>query len=254
SIEAALQLDRAAAADVFFEHLSVVSDRFDRVVRPRLTQSKRPSISRNDTEQALDVHAVALSHRLEVARRDPEFFGVDEREDRPAQDYEEIRIVLAYEWCKRFARNLLGQNHEFGRARQPCSNGPKLGDVRGVGLAAAGRKRGCNGTEIRGRFENDLFQRQLARLKMRANRELEVGPSGDAKRNVGELARGLRVHGPGNQEALTDIEGDGTEEDGQRAFALQLPRETPRHDVDLIVFQKLRHARDLDEPGLLRSP
>ena len=66
TIEAAVEPNRTARADVPLERLAVIADRLDQVVRPLLVKPQSLPVARNDAEQPLDVRIGALRHLLDV--------------------------------------------------------------------------------------------------------------------------------------------------------------------------------------------
>src|SRR6188474_3533883 len=109
-VQAALDLERAAGADMLVEALAVVPDLLDDVVDPLLVDPERLAHARRDTEDALDRRVLALQHLVDVLRRDAIFLGLDHRVLRPAHDVGELVVAVPDHWPQRLLGDDLRQN------------------------------------------------------------------------------------------------------------------------------------------------
>src|SRR5471030_2805217 len=66
SVQAAVDLEHRARADIALEALAVVTDQLDDVVDPLLVEPERLAHARGDAEDALDRGIVTLQHLVDV--------------------------------------------------------------------------------------------------------------------------------------------------------------------------------------------
>src|SRR6185312_11031237 len=78
-VQTAVDLERAAGADVLVEALAVVTDLLDDVVDPLLVDAERLAHAGRDAKDALDRRVVALQHLVDVLRRDAVLLGLEHR-------------------------------------------------------------------------------------------------------------------------------------------------------------------------------
>ena len=78
-------------------------------------------------------------HLVDVGLRDAVLLGLDQREDHPLGDGEELVVAAAHGRAERLLGDQLGQDHVvFGVARFLVAHRRQARGVGGVGLAAAG--------------------------------------------------------------------------------------------------------------------
>src|SRR5260221_14459981 len=86
---------------------------------------------------------VALQQLVDVALGDAFLFGLDQREDRPAHDVEELVVALAHRGRERLLRDSLRQDEVVVRLRRAHDmRAGERGRVVGEGVAAPGEERG----------------------------------------------------------------------------------------------------------------
>src|SRR3546814_4394894 len=82
-VHTAIQLERAALADVTLEALAIIADLLEDVVAPLLVDAEVLAHARGDTQDALDVRVVALQLVIDVLRGDAVFLTLDHCVQRP---------------------------------------------------------------------------------------------------------------------------------------------------------------------------
>src|SRR6188508_2639458 len=95
-VQAALDLERAAGADMLVEALAVVTDLLDDVVDPLLVDPERLAHARRDAEDALDRRVLALQHLVDVLGVDAVLLGLEHRILSPAHDVGELVVAMAH--------------------------------------------------------------------------------------------------------------------------------------------------------------
>src|SRR5579863_4310543 len=75
-VEPALQLERAAHAEIMVEHLTVIADRLDLVIGPFLVEPERLAHAGGDAEDTLDGGVVAFQHVVDILLGDPLLLGL----------------------------------------------------------------------------------------------------------------------------------------------------------------------------------
>src|SRR5581483_12394348 len=78
-VEAAVDLEDRACADIAVEALAVIADLLDDVDDPLLVDTKRLAHAGGDAEDALDRRVVALQHLVDVLGVDAVFLGLEHR-------------------------------------------------------------------------------------------------------------------------------------------------------------------------------
>src|SRR5476649_520309 len=132
-VQATLDLERAAHADVALEALAVVTDLLDDVVDPLLVDAERLAHAGRDAEDALDRGILALHHFVDILRRDVVFLGLDHCVLRPAHDVAELVVAVPEGWCQRLLGDDLGQDDEvLGLGRRRHVGGPRRIKTRAV--------------------------------------------------------------------------------------------------------------------------
>src|SRR3982751_3552146 len=93
-VQATLDLERAAHADIALEALAVITDLLDDGVDPLLVDAERLAHAWRDTENALDRRILALQHLVDVLGGDAGFLGLEHGEECPAHDVGELAVAL----------------------------------------------------------------------------------------------------------------------------------------------------------------
>src|SRR3974377_2160865 len=136
-IEAAVDLQRRAFADIALEHLPVVTDSLHYPDGPVLGQSELLAEIAFCADKALDLWARGFHHFVHVLRRDSELLGVDHREEDPLYDIKPLVVAVPHggpEWLLGYD---LWQDHVVVRVGEPQPFSIEAGRIRRVGHPAA---------------------------------------------------------------------------------------------------------------------
>src|ERR1700730_7514251 len=95
-VEAALDLERRAFADVALEHLAVVADVAHDAHHPVLGEPELFAVVALGADQLLDVGIFRLERCVDVLRRDARLFGVEHGEVHPFDDVEPLIVAVAH--------------------------------------------------------------------------------------------------------------------------------------------------------------
>src|SRR5476649_804104 len=99
-VQAAVDLEDRARADIALEALAVVTDQLDDVVDPLLVEPERLAHARGDAEDALDRGIVTLQHLVDVLGVDAVLLGLDHRVLHQADDVAPLVVAMAEGRCQ----------------------------------------------------------------------------------------------------------------------------------------------------------
>src|SRR3974390_3339221 len=114
-VEAAVDLQRRAFADIALEHLAVVTDALHNPDGPVAGQSELLAEIAFRADKALDLGARGFHHFVHVLRRDSELLRVDHCEEDPLHDIKPLVVAVPHggpEWLPRYG---IWQDHVVGR-------------------------------------------------------------------------------------------------------------------------------------------
>ena len=136
-VEAALDLDRRAHADVALERFAVVPDRLDDAIGPIVREAQALAEIALDAEQAADVGLGRFEHLVDIGLRDAELLRGDHREMRPLHELEPFDVVGPHRGAERLLGDDLRQHDVVVGIGELQALGVEAGGVGGVGVAAA---------------------------------------------------------------------------------------------------------------------
>src|SRR4051812_38329274 len=252
-VQATLDLERAAHADVAVEALAVVTDLLDDVVDPLLVDAERLAHARRRAEDALDGGIVALQHLVDVLGRDAVFLRLDHGVERPAHDVGELVVALAHRRTERLLGDDLRQDDEvlgLGRRRRVGGAGRiEARRVGGVDVATAGIEGGADLLDL---LDDHRLEAHLVGAEVVGEVELGGGAGLHADGGAVQLLGALHAELLGYHEALAVVVVDAGEVEAERGVALQGVGGVARQDVDLARLQRgkallrrCRHVLDL---------
>src|SRR5579883_2845301 len=136
-LQAALDLQRRALADIALKAFAVIADRFDDAHGPIVGKPHAGAEFAFDAEQAADIRIVRLHHVVDILLGDAELFGIDHSVMGPAHDVFPVVIALAHGGSERLFGNDFRQHYIGAGIGQPQPLAVEAGGVRRIGIAAA---------------------------------------------------------------------------------------------------------------------
>src|SRR5215203_6755810 len=136
-INAALDLQRRALADVALENLAVVADVLDDAHGPIVRQTDRLSELALGSDEALDLGIIRLRLLVVVRLRQAEFLGVNKGVVDPAHDVAPLVVAVAHGKGERLLRDDFGKYDVLVGVRCAVALGVEAGGVRGESVAAS---------------------------------------------------------------------------------------------------------------------
>src|SRR6185295_15740240 len=94
-VQATLDLEAGAGADVAVERLAIVADLFDDAIGPVVVEAEALAVVAFLAEQALDVGVGGARHLIDVALGHAQLLGAQQRVVHPFDDGEPLRVALA---------------------------------------------------------------------------------------------------------------------------------------------------------------
>src|SRR5579859_2213359 len=96
-VRSALELERAAHADVALVAVGVVADLLQDRIDPFLVEPERLAVARADAQQALDARVGILQLLVDIGLGHAQFLGLDHRHQRPAHHVQPLVVAVADE-------------------------------------------------------------------------------------------------------------------------------------------------------------
>src|SRR5262245_7846231 len=100
-VEAAVDLEARAGADVALKQLAVVADRLHDIDHEVIADADTLAEFAVLAEQPPDIRIGGILHLADVGLGDPGFFGIDQGKVHPFDDGEPLVVALAHRWSQR---------------------------------------------------------------------------------------------------------------------------------------------------------